>query len=126
MATRSTIAVQHTDGTISQIYCHWDGYLEHNGKILLTHYSTLEQVENLVQHGDMSVLDVTTKWSTYYHRDREEEWEQVKPKLFNNLSEYRNQLNQEEFNYIFKNGRWYYKEWRKKLFIKVPEKYKQA
>jgi hypothetical protein len=125
MATRSTIAVQHTDGTISQIYCHWDGYLEHHGKILLTHYSTLEQVENLVQYGDMSVLHVTANWSTYYHRDREEDWEQVKPILFNSLSEYRNQLNQEEFNYIFKNGRWYYKEWHKKLFIKVPEKYAQ-
>ncbi len=53
MATRSTIAVQHNDGTISQIYCHWDGYLEYNGKILLTHYSTLESVEDLVKYGDM-------------------------------------------------------------------------
>jgi hypothetical protein len=74
----------------------------------------------------MSVLDKNTKVCEYYHKDRGEDWEQVKPKLFNSLSEYRNQLKQEEFNYIFKNGRWYYKEEHKKLFIKVPEKYAQA
>ena len=31
MATRSTIAMEQPDGRVMQIYCHWDGYLGHNG-----------------------------------------------------------------------------------------------
>ncbi len=124
MATRSTIAVQHNDGTISQIYCHWDGYLEYNGKILLTHYSTLESVEDLVKYGDMSSLKSCTNLCVFYHRDRNEDWEATNPKHFKSITDYRAMLSQEEFNYIFKNGRWYYKEQHKKLFVKVPEKYK--
>ena len=31
MATRSTISIQKNDGTIRSVYCHWDGYCEHNG-----------------------------------------------------------------------------------------------
>lgn len=39
MSTRSTIAYENADGTIKKVYCHYDGYLEHNGKILAEHYS---------------------------------------------------------------------------------------
>ena len=39
MATRSTIALEFADGTVEQVYCHWDGYLAHNGLMLLEHYS---------------------------------------------------------------------------------------
>ena len=34
MATRSTIAKLGKDGIIKAVYCHSDGYLEHNGKVL--------------------------------------------------------------------------------------------
>ena len=56
MATRSTIAVEHADGTVSQVYCHWDGYLTHNGQILLDHYDTQEKAEQLVSLGSISSL----------------------------------------------------------------------
>jgi hypothetical protein len=56
MATRGTIAVQHADGTISQVYSHWDNYISHNGELLYKHYSTLEKVEALVAGGSISVL----------------------------------------------------------------------
>ena len=38
MATRSTIAMKTPEGKIRAIYCHWDGYPEHNGKMLLDNY----------------------------------------------------------------------------------------
>ena len=38
MATRSRIAIEKQDGTVDSIYCHWDVYLSHNGKILFNHY----------------------------------------------------------------------------------------
>ena len=35
MSTRSNIAIKRKNGTVESIYCHWDGYLSYNGKILL-------------------------------------------------------------------------------------------
>jgi len=56
MGTRSTIALEFADSTVQQIYCHWDGYLEHNGKILQEHYSDPFKLRDLIDLGDMSSL----------------------------------------------------------------------
>ena len=56
MGTRSTIALEFADGTVEQVYCHWDGYLEHNGKILAEHYSDPFVLRDLIDMGDMSSL----------------------------------------------------------------------
>jgi hypothetical protein len=56
MGTRSTIAIQNTDGTVTGIYCHWDGYLNHNGDILQKFYTTEEKVRALIALGDLSSL----------------------------------------------------------------------
>lgn len=57
MATRSSIALVNTfDASISSVYCHWDGYLEHNGKILVEHYDNESAARQLLDHGDISVL----------------------------------------------------------------------
>lgn len=73
MATTSTIAVQHADGSVSQIYCHFDGYLSGVGKTLLAHYNTLEQAEALVAMGGASCIRETLETSEFYHRNRQEE-----------------------------------------------------
>ena len=61
MGTRSTIAIQNTGtfGTVTGIYCHWDGYLEHNGKILAENYTTESAVRELIALGDLSSLGET-------------------------------------------------------------------
>jgi len=56
MATRSTIALEFADGTIGQVYCHWDGYLAHNGKMLLEYYSNPFIMRDLIDLGDLSSL----------------------------------------------------------------------
>jgi hypothetical protein len=56
MGTRSTIAIQNTDGTVTGIYCHWDGYLSHNGRILQENYTTEAAVRELIALGDLSSL----------------------------------------------------------------------
>lgn len=54
MATRSAIAVTH--GTVVKgVYCHWDGYIDHNGRILQEHYDSAK-ANNLVALGDISSL----------------------------------------------------------------------
>lgn len=56
MGTRSDIIVHMADGRWGRIYCHWDGYLEHNGKILFDHYTDQKHAESLIALGDLSVL----------------------------------------------------------------------
>jgi hypothetical protein len=44
------------DGSVKSIYCHFDGYLQHNGKMLYDHYNTKEKVEDLLNLGSLSIL----------------------------------------------------------------------
>ena len=60
MGTRSMIAIENPHSkAVKSIYCHWDGYLEHNGSILNTHYSNSPKVNNLIALGDLSSLRPT-------------------------------------------------------------------
>ena len=56
MATRSAIGFIEYDGSVTGIYCHWDGYISHVGRILQEHYNTIEKVEELLDLGDLSSL----------------------------------------------------------------------
>ena len=85
MGTRSDIIVKLANGQWKRIYCHWDGYLSHNGKILFEHYNSQKKAEALVKHGDLSSLDEKCSkphghsfdfrvngYCVYYGRDRGE------------------------------------------------------
>jgi hypothetical protein len=51
------IAIQVMDSKrIKSIYCHWDGYLQHNGSILNKHYQDSPKVNQLIANGDLSSL----------------------------------------------------------------------
>lgn len=56
MSTRSNIAMELPNGKYKVIYCHFDGYLDHNGRILLEHYNTRERVEKLLELGNLSSI----------------------------------------------------------------------
>lgn len=56
MATRSRIAIEKANGKVESIYCHWDGYPEHNGEILDNHYTDEKKVQALIDLGDISSL----------------------------------------------------------------------
>jgi len=55
MATRSLIALDNT-GVFTSIYCHWDGYLSGVGRCLLENYTDINDVEELLDLGDLSTL----------------------------------------------------------------------
>ena len=85
MGTRSAIVVH--DGhhqNYRGIYCHWDGYPEYNGMILLEHYTDPNKVSELMALGNLSSLgdNIGEKHAfdnrdetvcTAYFRDRGEE-----------------------------------------------------
>ena len=108
MATRSIIGVQVADGTFRTIYCHWDGYPENNGAILLQHYQDRTKVEELVSIGGLSSLapNIGTKHDfdakvegecNFYTRDRQEENMEAQEKA--TIED----CIDEEFTYIFTN-----------------------
>ena len=70
MATRSLIGIKNSDNSITYIYCHWDGYPSHNGKILLNHYNNAAIVYELMDLGDLSKLE-----QNLYCDDNNHSWE---------------------------------------------------
>jgi len=56
MATRSFIGLLNDDNTVDYIYCHWDGYPEHNGVILMENYTDVDYIRDLLSFGDLSSL----------------------------------------------------------------------
>ena len=102
MGTRSTIALEFADGTVEQVYCHWDGYLEHNGQILAKHYMDPFKVKELLALGGFSSLNATVEGTkeTAYHSSRGEELHINK---YKNADEYFDCSQQEEYDYILRN-----------------------
>lgn len=56
MSTRSNISMELPNGKYKTIYCHFDGYPEHNGELLLNYYNTKDKVEKLLSMGNLSSL----------------------------------------------------------------------
>ena len=76
MATRSIIAKLDDNG-LEAIYCHNDGYLSNNGKILDQHYADKDKVNELLAGGDISSLKDTIEDTIFYMRDRGEKYKQA-------------------------------------------------
>jgi hypothetical protein len=129
MGTRSRIAVMH--GTVCKsVYCHWDGYLAHNGAILQEHYDS-SKANQLVALGDLSSLranigekhafsqfelpkeeveafkTLTENWCTFYGRDRGEQG--VEWKVSHAFEQFLEQCENcdAEYYYVMENGQWY-------------------
>ena len=111
MGTRSTIALEYADGTVDQIYCHWDGYLDWNGKMLAEHYTDPFKVRQLMDLGDMSSLQpcIGTQHAfekapegecTFYKRDRNESG--CGAKRFKDFADYVANHQYEEYEYILR------------------------
>ena len=93
MATRVVIGKLQTDGSgIKAIYLHSDGYLEHAGRILNEHYQDESKVDELLAHGEVSIVDenigvkidfndyktrYANKQCKFYMRDRGEKYKQA-------------------------------------------------
>jgi hypothetical protein len=100
MGTRSTIALEFADGTVEQVYCHWDGYLEHNGQILQAHYINPFKLKELLALGGFSSLEATVEGTaaTAYTQRGEE---RVISK-FKDYEDYVKNHQYEEYDYILR------------------------
>ncbi len=105
MATHSTISVELDDQTIISAYCHFDGYVSYNGRILVLHYSDRSKAIELVKLGAMSSINddgSSDPYSEFYYYSEFYHGE------FTDFSHYLDNLEREEYNYLMrKDGLWY-------------------
>lgn len=108
------------EDTYKGVYCHYDGYLDYNGVMLLEHYNSKERVEELLSYGNISSLRekiMPEKGSThsfdkpdkdvtiFYGRDRGEEGQEA---FICTEEELKDPTSWIEYIYLFNNGKWYY------------------
>lgn len=130
MATRSAIGVMHGD-VCKAVYCHWDGYVDHNGRILQEHYDSTK-ANFLVALGDISTLrknidipegvehsfqNAADDITVFYGRDRGEkntEW-----KTFHSFESFVDYFEGSccEYFYIMKDGVWYVSQYGRPLEV---------
>lgn len=116
MSTNSLIG-KKIGNQVKYIYCHWDGHIETNGRILREYYDE-EKLDELLELGSISALrsqikPEPNKIHTFdkpqdlvviaYHRDRGDELRL--PQVID--EKYYGKEVSQEYNYLFKDGKWY-------------------
>ena len=116
MGTRSRIGIRNSDDSVVSIYCHWDGYPEHNGRILVDHYADEVKVRKLMALGNLSTLGanigskhhfdsaLTLNECNAYGRDRGDK--DYKALHNTTVQEFLDIDYDQEYSYIFHYGRW--------------------
>ena len=124
MATRSNIAYMTEEGKIKSVYCHWDGYPEHNGEMLRRYYTDQAKIRALIALGSLSSLrpeigekhsfdknydqpelsQMFDNWTLAYNRDRGEDWAHTAPSTWDNAVDYVEFM--EEYAYLWNGEDW--------------------
>ena len=104
MGTRSRVGVMHGN-VCKSVYCHYDGYLEYTGKLLLENY-TSSLANELVARGDNSGVQKTLEDMNFYS-DRGET--DVSWQVAHTFEEFLEQVHNcgGEYYYIMRDGEWY-------------------
>ncbi len=107
MSTPAMIAQKVTTG-YECIRVNWDGHLESVGAGLAKYFDTNEEVRDLIALGDCSsvVGAKNLREVVSYHRDRGEDWADVKPEHFATLAEAIDFYGNQQFNYVWEDRIW--------------------
>ena len=150
MSTRSRIGYQDPKtGFIHSVFCHWDGYLSNNGRILRDHYKDMKKVKRLIALGSLSSLEANVSWRTvpkpFVHRYwREGSTHHVQfvekhtydtPVKGVTVAYHRDRgedwkdvkpdvesrmTDLQEYNYLFRKGQWFYRTENMKVWKLIP------
>jgi hypothetical protein len=125
MSTKSSIALEYADGTVESVYCHFDGYIDHNGKLLFQHWRDPFRLQQLIDQGDLSALGQElgqkhyirnpyawgtddfvawknrySNWCKFYGRDNQEN--DCQKKSFRDILQYLENQQWQDYNYILR------------------------
>ena len=124
MSTRATIAKLDDNG-VKAIYSHSDNYLAHTGIILDKHYRDESKVDELLSHGDVSIINENigvkldfndydlfhkNKQCRFYYRDRGEDYNKRKAEVLKDetaLLEFAFEQCDADLVYMYAYGSWY-------------------
>lgn len=122
MGTSCLIGIAEKGNKVSYISCHWDGYIEYVGRILVEHYQDVEKIKKLISLGNLSSLgervDPIGEHSfekqedgtcVFYGRDRgETEQDPTECYEFEYIGEaYSHYV---DYVYLYNGERWYYQK----------------
>lgn len=131
MATRCLIGkvldeVKEPYYMVKYIYCHFDGYPEGVGKCLRTNYIKPRKINTLFNKGDLvslgSKLKDKMKSNTEIHTQFSEDSEdhELIPELtYGNKIWLKENWDDIEYLYLYKNSKWYCKGWDSDKFMLV-------
>jgi hypothetical protein len=104
MGTRSRVGIMQGN-VCKSVYCHYDGYLEHAGRVLQDHWDQ-DMVLELMELGDNSGIQVTLEEMNFY-KDRGETG--VEAIRANTFKEFIDQVQGccGEYYYVMRDGVWY-------------------
>jgi hypothetical protein len=114
MSTRSRIGIELENGKVQSVYCHFDGYVDGVGKVLINHYTDIEKIRKMIFLGDMSSLAESVEcpeghsyenrkegFSVFYGRDRGETGIHSVTHSEDIWPDYG-----QDYEYLFKGGQW--------------------
>ena len=104
MATRGTISVMQENGEVKSIYSHYDNYIDGGtGESLLFNFNTLERANEVISEGSIRFVSIDGDFESYHW------WrgEKVVIDTFKDEKDYTLNCDYQEYNYLFKNGKWY-------------------
>ena len=104
MGTRSRVGVMHGD-KVKSVYCHYDGYLECTGQILLKYYDS-PRANELVALGDNSGVKERLEDINFYRARGETD---IDYQVAHTFEEFLEQVNNcgGEYYYIMRDDVWY-------------------
>jgi len=124
MGTRSVIGVMMGD-VCKAVYCHWDGYISHNGVLLHRFYDSVK-ANQLIAMGNISSLGVEigdkhefsarvpkfgesgfNAYCTFYNRDRDEDEVFTTLTSWEDFVDFFTNDSGAEYAYIMRDGVWY-------------------
>ena len=115
MSTRSIIAKENSNGTITAIHCSYDGYIncytkKGVGEELYRNYKTEEKIDELLALGNLFSLGPTINITKAHTRSRGFSNEEPST-TYKNLMEFGRKAYSDfdfDFAYLWMNDQWYY------------------
>jgi len=106
MGTSSMIANYNEDGTVTATYCHYDGYLAYNGRLLFDSYNTPEKAKAVANAGYISSLkkDLQTSLDESVHSNQD-------PITYSSIEDFLaegREFSMADYLYLFDGDAWFY------------------
>lgn len=104
MSTKAAIGIENENGTITGIYCNYDGYIEGVGQTLNKYYQNESIVRKLIELGNIKYLGDNI-WATEYFIREHNEMNNT-PQTLTNVEDFERYFYKIPYYYIWSKNTW--------------------